>query len=149
LQLEAYTAPGGKTLALKMVDYKVAIEQAVAVAFAQALAGAETHYNADACFAWVNAGGCIYTTTHPDDVYPNCSGDNIGSFECTAASVSAGQIQEIDAWASVSTTRSRFGLLTSLDPAAVSVDGLQHVICFGAVAETALDLETVDSCLDQ
>jgi hypothetical protein len=87
----------------KVYDFKLAIEQAVAVAFAQALAGAETHYNGvDACFAWVNAGGCIYTTTHPDAAEPNCDGHNIGSFECTAASVSAGQIEEIDALAEAS-----------------------------------------------
>jgi hypothetical protein len=100
VQLSGYT--NGGTLILSVLDYQKELEKVVVTAFAKALAAAANLKKLDGCLAWANAGGCIYTPGKLDTKRPNCGGNNIADFECTAASVSIGAIEKIDAVARAS-----------------------------------------------
>jgi hypothetical protein len=90
-------------LLLTVLDYQKELQKVVVTAFAEALAAAESLKKADGCLAWANAGGCIYVPKNPNTKRPNCGGQtNLAEFKCTAAAVSVGAIEEIDAVADAS-----------------------------------------------
>jgi hypothetical protein len=80
-----------KTLPLvkAVTDFQADVEAVVVETWAVALADAYNYQNEEGCFAFVNAGGCIWTEGHPDE-QTYCA-------VCTAVSFSDGAVDKIDA----------------------------------------------------
>jgi hypothetical protein len=142
VQLEGYI--NGGYLLLSVLDYQEELKRVVVTAYAEALAAAAELKKADGCLAWANAGGCIYTPEHPDTRRPNCGGKNIADFECTAAAVSVGAIEEIDAVATASALPPQQCMLSPLN---VKCQLCSEVHCGGAVQVPVLQHGRVGSLL--